>query len=181
MRAFGLFITRGHVFTLATVFFGVGMLFSGCLPSTSEAAFIGDRSEILCQGVYQQCKGLSAGCRLDEGKYIVGQFPGGRKILVETPAGDWKVRILLFLDPTVQPRSPGTDTDIWWYEPGCADVYHYQLSHDTFAGDLFEKAGEDNVFEVEQAMVEEGDHLVEISSDARSRYLLRADVIPVDP
>lgn len=153
---------------------------TGCLPGTSEQAFVGTRNEVLCQGVYQQCKGKSAGCRLEEDEYIAGEFPGGRKVLVETPPGDWKVRVMLFLDPNIQPRSPGTDTDIYWYEPGCADVYHFQLSRDRFAGDLFEKAGPDNVFDVEEKMIEAGDHLIEISSDARSRYLLRAMAVPVD-
>lgn len=143
-----------------------------------EVRFIGGRTPIACGGVYPQCKGLSAGCRLQDDQYIESQFPGGRKVLVNTPQGDWKIRVLLFLDPESEPRSPGTETDVFWYEPGCADVYHYQLSRDRFAGDLFEKAGSNNVFEVEEGVVENGDHLVEISSDARVRYLLRVEVHP---
>ena len=144
--------------------------------STPESDFIGGRTSIACEGVFLQCKGLSAGCHLDDDHYVEGAFPGARKVLVKTPPGDWKIKILLFLDPETEPRLPGTDTDIYWYEPGCADVYHFQLSRARFAQDLFEKAGEDNVFEVEESVVEAGDHVVEISSDARVRYLLRAEV-----
>ena len=62
---------------------------------------------ILCQGVFQQCPGKVARCRLEEDQYISGQFPGGQTVLVETPPGDWRLKVLLFLDPDIQPRSPG--------------------------------------------------------------------------
>jgi hypothetical protein len=153
---------------------------SACLPATSKDAFIGGRDLIVCEGVFPLCRGKRASCRLDEESYIEGSFPGARQFMVETPDGNWNVRISLFLDPDVQPRSPGTDTDIYWYEPGCNTVHHFQLSVDEGNDDLFQEAGRDNVFEAEQVLRKTGDHLIEIASDSRTQYLLRADLLPID-
>lgn len=146
----------------------------GCLGTTSEATFIGGRQEDLCNGVYHQCKGQTAGCILDEDHYIRGTFPGERKFLVETTTGDWKIKVLVFF---AERLSPGTETEIRWYEPGCTDEYRYQLSKDQLAGDLFEQAGRDQVFEKENDVVEAGDHLVSIWSDSVTRYALRVEVL----
>jgi len=149
------------------------LLLVGCLDTTSEATFIGDRNEDLCNGVFHQCKGQTAGCILDEDHYIMGTFPGERKFLVETTQGDWKIKVLIFL---AERLSPGTETEIRWYEPGCVDEYKYQLSKDQLRGDLFEQAGRDQVFEVEQPVIEAGDHLVSVWSDAVCRFDLRVQI-----
>jgi len=149
----------------------------GCLPTTSEAAFVGGREEIRCEGVWPVCQGKYAGCQLDEAHFVGGTFPSSRKVLVETTDGDWMIKVLLFLDPDVGPRFPGTETEISWYEPGCSDQYRWQMSLDNATtGDLFERAGRDNVFEIERAVIEPGDHLIEIYSDATSRYLMRIEI-----
>jgi hypothetical protein len=145
----------------------------GCLDATSEATFIGGRDEDLCEGVFHQCKGQTAGCLLDEQHYFTGTFPGERKVLVETTQGDWKIRVLLFL---AERLSPGTETEVRWYEPGCTDEYKYQLSKDKLAGDLFEQAGRDQVFTVEHPVIEAGDHLVSVWSDAVCRFDLRIEI-----
>lgn len=151
---------------------------TGCFPGTSEAAFVGDATEIRCDNTIPHCLGLSAGCELREDQYLTGTFPGSRKFSVESPPGDWRIRVRLFLDPNVTPRFPGTDLEISWYEPGCADQYRFQLIKDnTTAGDLFERAGRDNVFEVEKSVVEPGDHLVTVFSDATTRYVLRVQLV----
>jgi hypothetical protein len=154
------------------------MAMSGCIGTTSESSFIGDREIDLCEGTYNQCKGQVAGCKLDESFYIEGSFPGQRKFLVETRQGDWKVRVSLFLrDPRL---SPGTETEVTWFEPGCTDEYKFKLSKSVISGDLFEQAGRSQVFEVEQNVVEPGDHLITVWSDAVCRYLLRVEVLLQD-
>ena len=151
---------------------------SGCLPATSEAAFIGSAEEIRCGGVFPACQGQFAGCVLDEEHFIAGAFPGSRKFLVRTPPGDYKIRVKLFLNPEVTPRFPGTELEISWYEPGCADQYRFQLSQDnTTAGDLFERAGRDNVFDTAHSVIEPGDHLVTVFSDATTRYLIKVELL----
>jgi len=150
----------------------------GCLPATSKEAFVGDAVELKCDGVWNVCLGQVAGCLLDEDHYISGTFPGSRKVLVTTPEGDWKIRVEIFLDPDVTPRFPGTETEISWFEPGCADQYRYQMSLDnTSSGDFFERAGRDNVFVVERDVEEFGDHLVTIYSDAITRYAVKTMVL----
>jgi hypothetical protein len=72
--------------------------------------------------------------------------------------------------------APGKETEIHWYEPGCTDEYLYKLSENKLEGDLFEQAGRDQVFSVAHPVIEAGDHLVTIYSDATCRYLLRVDV-----
>jgi len=150
---------------------------TGCLQMTSESTFVGDRSLDLCEGVFHQCKGQTAGCILDEEHYIEGTFPGERKFLVETTQGDWKIKVLIFL---AERLSPGTETEVRWYEPGCTDEYKYQLSKDNLAGDLFEQAGRSQVFEVEHPVIEAGDHLLSVWSDAVCRYDLRIEIHKLD-
>lgn len=153
-------------------------LTTGCFPATSKAAFIGDAEELRCSGVYPACQGQFAGCNLDEEHYIEGAFPGSRKFIVETPPGDWKIRVKLFLDPEVTPRFPGTELEVSWFEPGCADQYRFLLSKDnSTAGDLFERAGRDNVFETQHSVIEPGDHLVSVFSDAATRYVVKVELI----
>ena len=151
---------------------------AGCLGTTSEASFIGTREVDLCSGSYYMCFGEVAGCKLDENYYLEGSFPGERKFTIETRSGDWKIRVLLFLkDPRL---SPGTETEVTWYEPGCKDEYKYKLSKEKIAGDLFEQAGRDQVFEVEQNVTMPGDHLITVWSDAVVRYLLRVEILLQD-
>ena len=129
---------------------------------------------MICDGVFPVCKGKFAGCAFDQDHYLQGTFPGSRKFLVETTHGDWVIKILIFLENRL---SPGTETEIGWFEPGCTEEYRYQLSKNKIAGDLFEQAGRKQVFEVERAVVEAGDHLVEVYSDATCRYDLRVEIL----
>jgi hypothetical protein len=149
---------------------------AGDLPSgdPGAASFIGSRSIDLCEGSYNVCKGMVAGCKIDGNYYIQGSFPGERKFLVETTPTKPKIRILIYL-MSANKLSPGTETEVNWYEPGCASQKTYKLSK---AGtDLFKAAGSDNTFVTEQAMAFSGDHLVTVWSDAVVKYLLRADVV----
>jgi len=124
-------------------------------------------------GIWHVCKGKSAGCILDEYHFLKGMFPGERKFLVETSRGDWKIKILFYL---VEMVSPGKETEVIWYEPGCTDEYRFQLSKYKLTGDLFEQAGRDQIFEVEQKVTESGDHLISVWSDAICSYLLKIEI-----
>ena len=150
------------------------VLVPGCLNASPEATFVGGRNAVICDGQIPACKGKFGGCNLDSNQYTQGSFPSARKLLVTTPVGDYKIRVLFFFEDRL---APGTETEVSWYEPGCADQYRYQLSKHLTAGDLFEQAGRDQVFEVEQAVADYGDHLIEFWSDATCRYDLRVDVI----
>jgi len=138
-----------------------------------DAGFIGNRSEDLCAGVLTVCKGMTAGCILDDKHYIKGTFPGERKFLVSAASGK-KIRVLILLQNKL---SPGTETEVSWFEPGCTDEYKYSLSKSGGGQDLFQAAGADDIFEVEHPVVDNGDHLVSVWSDAVAEYLLRVEVL----
>jgi hypothetical protein len=135
------------------------------------ATFVGNRSEDPCVGVINVCKGMVAGCTLDGQHYVRGSFPGTRKFVVTAAAGK-KIRILVYLESKL---SPGTETELDWFEPGCTDEKTLKLS--AAGTDLFTAAGSDDTFIAEQVMKVSGDHLVKIWSDAVAKFLLRADVV----
>jgi hypothetical protein len=141
--------------------------------AAGDAGFIGNRSEDPCAGVQMVCKGMAAGCILDDKHYIKGTFPGERKFLVSAASGK-KIRVLILLQDK---QSPGTETEVRWFETGCIDEYKYSLSKNGGGQDLFQAAGADDIFEVEHAVVENGDHLVSVWSDAVTKYLLRVEVL----
>jgi len=73
-----------------------------------------------------------------------GTFPGERKFLVSAASGK-KIRVLTLLQNKL---SPGTETEVSWFEPGCTDEYQYSLSKSGGGQDLFQAAGADDIFEV---------------------------------
>jgi hypothetical protein len=141
--------------------------------SAGKATFIGDRTEELCQSTLPVCKGQTAGCMLDQQHYLQGTFPGGRKVLLETTSSGVTIRVMLLLEDKL---SPGTETEVTWFGPGCSDLYTYKLSRDPQTSDLFKRAGAASVLTVEQEVEEEGDHLISVWSDAACKYVMRVDV-----
>ena len=153
-----------------------GTSLGGCLPTTTEAAFVGSRELHLCEGAkFPVCRQRFASCKLEPDQYLEGRFPGSIRFLVETPAGDWRIRVSLFL---ADQRAPGEQTEITWYEPGCSEPKRFVFEDEHPNGNLFSVAGRDQVFDVAQSVAESGDHLIELFSDATVDYTLRADVEP---
>jgi len=140
----------------------------GALGCTAEDVFIGDRSHDPCDGSWPVCT-YRAGCNLNEREYLQGAFPGSRRFIVET-AGEATIRVTLYFRNEI---SPGADTEIHWYEPGCFERYSYTSE----GADLFREAGASGLLEKERTVYRPGDHLVEVFSDAVVDYLLRIDVI----
>lgn len=110
----------------------------------------------------------TAGCVMDETKYIEGYFPGFTNFIVTTSA-DATIVVKLFFETR---KHPGEDTEINWYEPGCHESYTYE----SMGADVFAIAGEGRVFEQEQTVLQEGPHLVDIYSDANTHYYLRVEL-----
>jgi len=138
---------------------------AGC--GVSEADFVGDAEFEACLANVPICQ-VTAGCTLGESQYIEGTFPGFRSFIVATPA-DATIVVKLFFKTR---RHPGEETEIIWYEPGCADSYAYESA----GADIFDKAGGDRVFTQEKRVRRSGDHLVEIFSDAYTHYFARVEV-----
>ncbi len=93
-------------------------------------------------------------------------------MIVETD-GRADIRVtMLFLSQV----SPGADTEIHWYEPGCFERYSYTSE----GADLFREAGNSGIFEKQRTVFRAGDHLIEVFSDAVADFLLKVDVLEAD-
>ncbi|MBW1810437.1 MAG: hypothetical protein JRJ87_19730 [Deltaproteobacteria bacterium] len=138
-----------------------------CIPETTVESFTDGADLDTCTYNIPICQTV-VGCVLGEKKFFEGQFPGFISFLITTPA-DATIVVKMFFETRMH---PGQDTAINWYEPGCHDSYSYR----SMGANIFEMAGEDRVFTQEQKIRREGDHLVEIYSDANAHYYLRTEL-----
>jgi hypothetical protein len=133
-----------------------------------EGAFIADAEGVTCDQSVPVCN-TGAACVMGEARYIEDDFPGDINFVVTTPADTTIVVNIFFKEET----SPGEDTTITWFEPGCGDKQTYFSGAD----DIFSKAGVDRVFSQQKKMRQAGDHLIEISSDAYAHIFVRVELI----
>ena len=146
----------------------LALVVGGC---SAEEVFIGDRKLDECDGNWPVCT-FRAGCNLNTREYIEGVFPGSRRFIVETE-GRADIRVtMLFLSQV----SPGADTEIHWYEPGCFERYSYTSE----GADLFREAGSSGIFEKQRTVFRTGDHLIEVFSDAVAEFLLKIEVVDAE-
>lgn len=139
---------------------------SGC-GAGALGNFTDGRDLERCDDTFPVCQ-TTAGCLLGEGRYIEGQFPGQRQVIVPAPAESVIHVDIFFQDQT----AAGVDTEIRWHEPGCFDTYRWRSE----GRDLFLLAGRSRLFTQSQQVVEGGDHLVEVFSDAIADYFLAVRV-----
>ena len=138
------------------------LLVPACGPDAG--AFIAGADVVPCMENVPVCQ-TSAGCIMGESRYVEGDFPGVINFVVTTPA-DTVIVVKLYFTKQV---SPGEDTEITWYEPGCGDKQTYSSGVD----DIFSKTGDDGVFSQEKEVRRQGDHLIEIVSDAYTHFYAR--------
>ena len=141
------------------------------LACDARDLFVGDRDRDECNGNWPVCT-FRAGCNLNDREYMEGSFPGSRRFIVET-RGEARIRVVILFLTQI---SPGSDTEIHWYEPGCFERYSY-FSDGT---DLFREAGKTGILEKERDVFLAGDHLIEVFSDAVADFLLKVEVSPLD-
>ncbi|MCB9655435.1 MAG: hypothetical protein H6729_15045 [Deltaproteobacteria bacterium] len=120
-----------------------------------------------CDGTFPVCQ-TTAGCVMGTGRYLDGQFPGSRRFIVSAPE-ESVIRIDIFLDDQ---RATGTDTEILWNEPGCFDTYQYRSE----GRDIFLEAGKDQIFSQSHQIFLDGEHLIEVLSDAVASYAIRVSI-----
>jgi hypothetical protein len=143
-------------------------LWSGC-GFGSEAAFFGPRLLDTCDLELPVCN-TTAGCKLvEEDRYIEGSFPGQKSLIVPT-AGEATIRVSIYWRTQL---GPGADTEIIWNEPACVDVTRYESQ----GADVFADSNAKGIFIQERKVFREGEHLIEIRSDATADYLLKTDVL----
>lgn len=134
---------------------------------TPEETFIGSRLLSTCDDAYWICN-YAAGCVLDGHHYVEGSFPGTRRVVVVTEKDDVKVKVRLFLSTE---RSPGTEILVQMHEPNCT-IDPIAARAQLVDVDIFEEAGDDRTLTFELQAFEQGEHLLEIFSDASVEYLL---------
>jgi hypothetical protein len=158
--------------TVVRVLIGLFSILTMLSCETAEEAFIGDRINNVCVDAYVVCH-RPTGCVLDSDHYVEGVFPGMRRVVIETEEPDIKLSVRMFFSTT---QSPGTELLIQLKEPNCiVDIYHGREHMQDV--DLFHEAGDDRTLMFELFSGREGEHLLEIYSDAAAEYLLIVEPI----
>lgn len=143
----------------------------GSCSFSSEDTFVQGARFDPCDNAIPVCS-YTAGCRLTEGdNYIEANLPGYHSFIVPT-TGEAEISLILYFR---EQEAPGTDIEIIWYEPGCRDQYDHFME----GIDLFRQVGNDRLWTVVGTVYREGDHLVEIRSDATAEFLLKVEVGPI--
>ncbi len=142
------------------------LLLAGCGLGAEDNFTLG-LDEDRCDGTFPICQ-TTAGCVMGSNKYLKGRFPGSRQFIVPAPE-EAVITVRIFFATQV---ATGVDTEILWHEPGCFDTYQY-LSE---GSDIFLAAGNDQVFEQSKQVFLDGDHLIEVFSDAIAEYAITVDV-----
>jgi hypothetical protein len=135
----------------------------------AQSNFIGSRLLDACNGNWPVCT-LEAGCVVGNGQYVTGVFPGTLRMVTQIQAPT-TVEIDIFLTTE---GAVGTTTTLTWFETGCGSDYT-----DAVAGkDLFAQFDASGVFTASEQLVEPGDHLIEVDSDATADYDLKLVLTP---
>lgn len=153
---------------LPTTVFLLGLLASSCL--TAEEEFVQDRLLNMCDEAYYICR-VTAQCVLDTKHYVESKFPGELRFVVLTKEPNETVRVRILLSTQ---EAPGTEILLQIYEPNCTLDPAKGREHMEDV-DIFEEAGDDKVMIFELTAENEGEHLVEVFSDASSEFLLVID------
>jgi hypothetical protein len=148
-------------FAVSSLLFGVGCGIG------NEGGFIDGRTLDECFETIPVCS-TTAGCRLGGDRYIETRFPGTVQFIVPAPA-EAVIKVGMFFR---NPRAVGLDTRVIVYETGCTFPYEWIPPQ----SDIFRLAGDDGILIREQQVFQDGDHLVEITSDSTTEVLIRAEI-----
>jgi hypothetical protein len=137
------------------------ILLAGCDPG-SEAAFTAGRSRLACLRNISVCPDFFARCEMNSTTYAQVRFPDESPfVFLVSALPEEKIEIEMYW---VTPYDAGLDTRIYWYEPGCEDVYEFKSE----GRNLFQESEDTNIFTVAKRVFEGGDHPIEINTDMRA-------------
>jgi hypothetical protein len=140
----------------------------GCGSVTDQ--FIGTRIPDVCNGAWSVCS-TTVGCILGDTSYVEGRFPGTNQFIVKIFEPS-TVTVSFLLSET---SGAGTQTVINFYEASCSSRVRVPVTGKTFFGESqqlgYVKRSAD--------LTSVGDHLIEVESDARTKYDLKVDVLPL--
>ncbi len=140
----------------------------GC--SGPQEVFIGTRVEDRCEGEWPVCS-TTIGCFVGDKSYVAGRFPGANKVAIRVFEPS-TVTVSMFLSEV---SAAGEKTVVTIYEDACRARTRTEIPGKTFVTE-WEKTG---VFSRSADVSGVGDHLIEVESDARTKYLLKVDVLPL--
>ena len=136
---------------------------------STQDVFVRERVADSCEESWPVCDQI-VGCLLGNRSFREGRFPGTVRFGVTLPEPSI-VRVNFLLEA---PRSEGEETVLTFFEDGCRDRTRLAVPGRTFVGE----AEQFGTFSREAELFAEGEHLIEITSDAQTDYLLKVDVIP---
>ena len=138
---------------------------------TAQEEFIGDRLLEICNDSYMLCN-FPTGCVLNSDHYVKGSFPGVRRVVVESDERNAEFSVRLFLKNM---KGSGTEMLVQLYEPNCTVNTENGRVHLEDV-DIFDEAGDDHTLVFTTGVEGEGEHVLEIYSDASTEYLLIAEL-----
>jgi len=146
----------------------VAILGAGCGGVREQ--FIGTRISDECGGEWNVCS-TTVGCFLGDRSYVEGRFPGKNKVGLQLFEPS-EVTVSLYLFETA---GAGEQTVFNFFEQSCSSRIRAEVTGRALVGEA-EKTGL-TARKAELSGV--GDHLIEVESDSRTRYLMKIDVLPL--
>ncbi len=132
--------------------------------------FLGTRVQDHCDGEWPVCR-TTVGCIVGDRSYVEGRFPGANKLSVQLFEPS-TVTLSFFL---TEIAGTGEETRINFYETECSSRVRRVLSGRSLIGEAETKGWTSR----EADLSDIGDHLIEFESDARAKYLVKVDVVPL--
>jgi hypothetical protein len=146
----------------------VAILGTGC--GSIRDQFIGTRINDECGGEWNICS-TTVGCFLGDRSYVEGRFPGKNRVGIQLFEPS-EVTVSLYLFETA---GAGELTVFNFFEQSCTSRLRSEVTGRTLVGEA-EKTG---LSSRKAELSGVGDHLIEVESDSRTRYLMKIDVLPL--
>jgi hypothetical protein len=145
-----------------------GLSLFSCGDVRSE--FVGTRIADTCDGTWNVCS-TRVGCLVGDRSYVEGRFPGVNRVAIQVFEPSM-VTASFFLSEIA---GAGEETVVTFYEGSCTAPVRVEVTGTTFIGEA-EKVG---YVSRSADLMTVGDHLIQVESDARAKYLWKIDVLPL--
>jgi hypothetical protein len=146
----------------------VAILTSGCGGIREQ--FVGTRIADSCDGEWNVCA-TTVGCFVGDRSYVEGRFPGKNSLGIQLFEPS-EVTVGLFLYET---SGAGEQAVFNFFETSCASRIRVEVTGRALVGENEKLGWVSRKAELSQV----GDHLVEVEADARTKYLMKVDVLPL--
>lgn len=146
----------------------VALLASGC--GSVREQFVGTRIEDECSGAWNVCD-TTVGCFVGDRSFVEGRFPGKNKLAIKLFEPS-EVTVGLFLFETA---GAGEQSVVNFFEESCSSRVRVEVTGKTLVGENEKTGWVSRKAELSGV----GDHLIEVESDSRTRYLMKIDVLPL--